>query len=224
MVFVREKRPEPAPSSRPLARKPMSIVIIGGGGAGLAAADMLRREGYDGPITMISADDAPPSNRPNLSKDYLAGTAQDDWIPLREIAEYLIGRRIELMLSSRVSSLDVKGRQVVLGNGARRTFDSLLIATNHDRGAPAHLRRGRSARALSRNPSRMRVPSSTRPRRPGTLVVVGSKFHRSRSVGVTPGARGSRVDVVTPDHVPLERGHGTRGRTLHSNAARGAGC
>src|SRR5438045_485529 len=80
---------------------PSSIVIVGGGGAGLAAADMLRREGYGGALTMISADAAPPSDRPNLSKDYLAGNAQEDWIPLRS-PEFYTERRIELVLGSRV--------------------------------------------------------------------------------------------------------------------------
>ena len=82
MVFVSEKA---APLSRhPPIRSPSppaSVVIIGGGGAGLVAADTLRREGYDGPISMISADDDPPCDRPNLSKDYLAGEAQEDWMP-----------------------------------------------------------------------------------------------------------------------------------------------
>jgi nitrite reductase/ring-hydroxylating ferredoxin subunit len=64
-------------------KAPASVVIVGGGAAGLAAADMLSREGYDGPLTMISADDSPPYDRPNLSKDFLAGKSQDDWIPLR---------------------------------------------------------------------------------------------------------------------------------------------
>ena len=73
--------------------------------AGLAAADMLRREGYQGSITMISADEAPPSDRPNLSKDYLAGTASEDWIPLRP-PDFYKDRKIDLVLSSRVASLD----------------------------------------------------------------------------------------------------------------------
>jgi apoptosis-inducing factor 3 len=201
-VFVREKRPEQAPSSRALPHAPASIIIIGGGGAGLAAADMLRREGYDGPIAMISADEAPPSDRPNLSKDYLAGTAQEDWIPLRS-PEYFTERRIELLLSSRVSSLDVKGRQVVLGTGARRTFDSLLIATGADPvrlpipGADDphvhYLRSFADARAI--------VDKTKGAKH---VVVVGASFI-GLEVSASLRARGIAVDVVAPDHVPLER-------------------
>jgi apoptosis-inducing factor 3 len=201
-VFVREKRPEPTPSSRALPHKPASIVIVGGGGAGLAAADMLRREGYEGPIAMISADDAPPSDRPNLSKDYLAGTAQDDWIPLRS-PEYFTERRIELLLSARVSSLDVNGRQVVLENGSRRTFDSLLIATGADPvrlpipGADDphvhYLRSFADARSI--------VDQTKAARR---VVVVGASFI-GLEVSASLRARGIAVDVVAPDHVPLER-------------------
>src|SRR6185503_19865403 len=70
MVFVREKLGEPAspqvnqPSGHP-GTMPESVVIVGGGAAGLASADMLRRLGYGGSLTMISADDAPPTDRPN---------------------------------------------------------------------------------------------------------------------------------------------------------------
>ena len=80
LVFVRENELKRRRDGLPCAR-------VGGHRRwrrrGLAAAEMLRREGYDGPLTMISADDSAPCDRPNLSKDYLAGTANEDWIPLR---------------------------------------------------------------------------------------------------------------------------------------------
>src|SRR6185295_4070156 len=131
MVFVRERLPAAAERRAPIAASanvPSSVVIAGGGAAGLAAAEMLRREGYDGALTMLSADESPPCDRPNLSKDFLAGTAPDDWIPLRP-AQYYIDRRIDLVLGSRVPSLDVRKKRVQLENGKTYEFGALLIAT-----------------------------------------------------------------------------------------------
>src|SRR5579864_3793786 len=80
-VFVREKLPPPSVKPADTKAHPESIVIVGGGAAGMAAAITLRREGYAGPLTMLSADSDPPCDRPNLSKDYLSGNAPDDWMP-----------------------------------------------------------------------------------------------------------------------------------------------
>ena len=80
-IFVREKLPAGSanPTPRPAARTaPASVVIVGGGAAGLVAADTLRREGYQGSLTLISADESAPYDRPNLSKEYLSGEAGDD--------------------------------------------------------------------------------------------------------------------------------------------------
>jgi len=67
-VFVREKLPASSRKHADPRKTPASVVIVGGGGAGFSAADTLRREGYDGPVTILSADDFPPCDRPNLSK------------------------------------------------------------------------------------------------------------------------------------------------------------
>src|SRR5262245_62846638 len=106
---------QPPPASHQSASTgahPSSVVIVGGGAAGLAAADMLRREHYEGAIVMVSADDDPPVDRPNLSKDYLAGEAQDDWIPLWP-AENYAQRHVELLVRTRASSIDPDSRTVL---------------------------------------------------------------------------------------------------------------
>src|SRR5262245_31747664 len=74
-VFVKSKKAQPAPRAAGSANE--HIVIVGGGAAGFAAAEMLRRRGFAGHITMLSNDDAAPVDRPNLSKDYLAGSAPE---------------------------------------------------------------------------------------------------------------------------------------------------
>jgi nitrite reductase/ring-hydroxylating ferredoxin subunit len=84
---------------------PDSIAIVGAGAAGNAAAEMLRHEGYTGTITLIGADESVPYDRPNLSKDYLAGNAPEEWIPLRP-AEFYAERKIELLLGTKVTSID----------------------------------------------------------------------------------------------------------------------
>jgi apoptosis-inducing factor 3 len=93
-----------------LQRAPEAIVIVGGGAAGEAAAETLRREGYSGPITMLSDDDAPPCDRPNLSKDYLAGNAPEKWIPLRPL-EFYREQGIELRLGTRAVAIHANARE-----------------------------------------------------------------------------------------------------------------
>ena len=129
-IFVREKLPQAPPTPASTSARPKSIVIVGGGAAGVAAAEMLRRKGYDGPLTMISADADPPVDRPNLSKDFLAGEAQDDWIPLWP-NDFYVEHRIELVLGRRVVSIDPARRTVRLDDGTNRQFGSLLLSLIH---------------------------------------------------------------------------------------------
>ncbi|HEU0276034.1 MAG TPA: FAD-dependent oxidoreductase [Candidatus Udaeobacter sp.] len=114
------------------ARKPKSspesVVIVGGGAAGNAAAEMLRREGYDGDVTLISADESLPYDRPNLSKDYLAGTAPDEWIPLRS-ADFYGEQKIDTMTGTSVTAINPRTRQVMLSDGRAVSYGALLIAT-----------------------------------------------------------------------------------------------
>jgi NADPH-dependent 2,4-dienoyl-CoA reductase/sulfur reductase-like enzyme/nitrite reductase/ring-hydroxylating ferredoxin subunit len=201
-VFVREKIPGAGAAKARSRSAPDSVVIVGGGAAGLAAADMHRREGYEGGVTLISADDSPPCDRPNLSKDYLAGTAQEDWIALRP-PKYYTERRIDLVLNSRVSSLDVKRKRVQLENGKTYGFGALLIATGADPvrlpipGAADsqihYLRTFADARSI--------VAKAASAKR---AVVVGASFI-GLEVAASLRARGIEVHVVAPDKTPLER-------------------
>ena len=115
-----------------LARRPKSspasVVIVGAGAAGNAAAEMLRREGYAGPITLIGADEFLPYDRPNLSKEYLAGTAPEEWIPLRP-PEFYREQNIDTVTNTSVSLIDPKQKRVTLSNGHSLGYGALLLAT-----------------------------------------------------------------------------------------------
>ena len=199
-AFVREPLHATAPAAT--ADGPESVVIVGGGAAGLAAADMLRRAGYARPIVMLSADADPPCDRPNLSKDYLAGTAEPDWIPLRG-PDFYAERRIELRLASRVAALDVGRRRVRLEGGEELPFGALLLATGAD---PVRLdvpgaSPGQVHTLRSFADSRTLVERATGAKR---AVVVGASFI-GLEVAASLRTRGLDVHVVAPERVPMER-------------------
>jgi NADPH-dependent 2,4-dienoyl-CoA reductase/sulfur reductase-like enzyme/nitrite reductase/ring-hydroxylating ferredoxin subunit len=181
---------------------PSAIVILGGGAAGQAAAEMLRRQGYTGKLTMLSADAAPPCDRPNLSKDYLAGNAPEEWIPLRP-PEFFEEHRIELVLSARATELDVAGRRVLVEGGKAYPYEALLLATGaepvkldipgHDLPHVHYLRTLADSRAII-----AKLGSAKR------VVVLGASFI-GLEVAAALRARELEVHVVAPDSLPLAR-------------------
>jgi apoptosis-inducing factor 3 len=205
-VFVREKI---EPADRRLAAKPRAsrgqserVVIVGGGAAGFAAAEMLRREGFAGSVTMLSSDDAAPYDRPNCSKDYLAGNAPEDWIPLKP-SEFYADNEIDLQLRTEVTAIDAKARQVVTAAGRTLAFDKLLLATGAEPvrldvpgGSEPHVHVLRSL-----GDARTIIAATKEARR---AVMIGASFI-GLEAAASLRARGLEVHVVAPEQRPMER-------------------
>jgi NADPH-dependent 2,4-dienoyl-CoA reductase/sulfur reductase-like enzyme/nitrite reductase/ring-hydroxylating ferredoxin subunit len=201
-VFVKEKLPTAAPGRSPNPQHPASVVIVGGGAAGLAAADMLRREGYAGPITMISADSAPPVDRPNLSKDYLAGSAPADWIPLRPPVWYS-ERKIDLVLKSRVTSLDTTQKKIATADGKSYSYGALLLATGAEPvKIPVEGARPEQVMYLRSFADSQAIVERAKSAK--QVIVVGASFI-GLEVAASLRAREIAVHVVAPDRVPMEK-------------------
>jgi NADPH-dependent 2,4-dienoyl-CoA reductase/sulfur reductase-like enzyme/nitrite reductase/ring-hydroxylating ferredoxin subunit len=200
-VVVGARKSEPAKKS---ARKdaPDRIVIVGGGAAGFAAAEMLRREGFAGSVTMLSDDTAAPVDRPNLSKDYLAGNAPEDWVPLRG-AEWYAENGVDLRLKANVARLDPRAREVELGSGERVRYERLLLATGAE---PVRLpipgadpARVHTLRSL--DDCRAIIKAADGAKR---ALVIGASFI-GLEVAASLLARKLEVHVVAPEARPMER-------------------
>ena len=194
---------EPRPAANAMTTpEPTHIVIVGAGAAGSFAAAELRRSGFGGRVTLLSSEDRLPYDKPNLSKDYLAGRAQADWIPLRAEADYA-SDRIDLRLRTTVDTIDPARGEVRLTSGEIIRFDRLILATGARPrtldvpiapGARVHyLRTWADADAL--------LALAGEPRR---VVVIGASF-----IGLETAAslreRGLDVTVIGAEERPLER-------------------
>jgi nitrite reductase/ring-hydroxylating ferredoxin subunit len=201
-IFVKEKREQPKPQPLPATHGVGRIVIVGGGAAGFAAAEMLRRRGFGGSIVMISHDAAPPVDRPNLSKDYLAGNAPEDWLPLRP-DEFYAENGIELDLGAEVVDIDAKTRKVTVADGKSWGYDRLLLATGAE---PVRLPipgadQPHVLTLRSRADCRAIIKKTENARR---ALVIGASF-----IGLETAAslrsRNIEVHVVAPEERPMER-------------------
>ncbi len=202
-VFVRERLPgPPAATVHHGAGKPRRVVIVGGGAAGHAAARRLRDRGFDGSVTMLSADADVPVDRPNLSKDFLAGTAPPEWLPLQDAAAY-VDQGIDLRLDCEVAALDPQARRVTTATGERFDYDVLLLATGAEPrrlGLPGFdLAHVFSLRTLA---DAQRIVAAAAGAR--SVAFVGAGF-----IGLEAAAalrsRGLAVSIVAPEAVPMAR-------------------
>jgi apoptosis-inducing factor 3 len=199
-AFVGAKRVPFQRHVRPASSDPRRIVIVGGGAAGFAAADMLRRQTYQGEIVMLSDDAAPPVDRPSLSKDYLAGSAPEEWVPLQPEGFYA-DNGVELHLDARVVSVDPRAREVALANGDRVGFDRLLLATGAEPAPPSVP--GLSDVFLLRTLSDSRAIIE-RAKSAKRAFVLGASFI-GLEAAASLRARGIEVHVVAPERLPMER-------------------
>ncbi len=199
-VRVGKRRNAPVP--RIPLRSPKAIAVIGAGAAGAAAIETLRREGYDGPLTLVGAELPGPVDRPNLSKDYLAGKAPEEWIPLRDAAFYR-GLDVDFAANDAAQALDLSARTATLAGGRVLSWDALLLATGasprrldipgNDAAHVLTLRTLADSRAI--------IAQAASGRR---AVIIGSSFI-GLEVAASLRSRDVQVDIVAPDPVPLAR-------------------
>ena len=185
----------------PPSATPRDVVIVGAGAAGSAAAEMLRRSGFEGRVLVIDPEPDSPYDRPNLSKDYLAGNAPEEWIPLRPEGFYA-GHQIELV-RGRVTGIDARARRLEVEGRDAIGYGALLLApgaepirldlptTGH---LPVHYLR-------SLADSRAIIAGATQAKR---AVVIGGSFI-GLEVAASLRARNLEVMVVAPEALPLER-------------------
>jgi NADPH-dependent 2,4-dienoyl-CoA reductase/sulfur reductase-like enzyme/nitrite reductase/ring-hydroxylating ferredoxin subunit len=199
-VVVRDEVEAPVPQKS--VSGPDPVVIVGAGAAGNAVAETLRKEGYGGRIVVLGPEPDIPYDRPNLSKDYLAGTAPEEWIPLHP-QDFYDERKIELMLGSPVTAIDPQGKTVTLEGGRTLGWGALVLATGAE---PirltipgADLPHVRLLRSLV--DSRTLIEKAKGAKR---VVVLGASFI-GLEVAAALRSRGLDVTVAAPDERPLGR-------------------
>jgi apoptosis-inducing factor 3 len=202
-VVVKDKRPvAKATRRRTSNQQPDKIVIVGGGAAGFAAAEMLRRKGFQKSVLMITSDPALPYDRPNISKDYLAGTIPFKFVPLRDDGFYK-ANNIETRVGVSALKLNVHSREILLSDGEKASYDRLLLATGAE---PIHLDipgadqpHVHVLRSLADCETIISAAKIAR-----RVVVIGASFI-GLEVAAALRKRKLEVHVVAPDKVPMAR-------------------
>lgn len=195
------------------------VVIVGGGGAGDAAAFALRKRGFDGEVVILSADRDRPYDRPYLSKEFLRGEVDLQKVFLHDESEYA-GERIEIRLQQRVVAGSTRERTLSLQSGDEVKFDTLVVATGgNPRRLPdapdsynvVTLRSLRDSEAL-----RDTLKKASR------LLLVGAGFIGAE-VGASARQLGHDVLMVESAQVPLARALGTEVGEIYASIHRSHG-
>lgn len=196
---------QPSTSPEPVEAGPESVVIVGAGAAAAAATETLRQEGYTGPIAMIGAERSGPVDRPNLSKDYLAGQAPEEWIPLGG-DEHWEQLDTELIAGDPVVDIDRAGRTVRTESGRTLDYDRLLYATGAQPIVPPIGGLDSTDYHTLRSLDDVRAIIDAAEQGQNALVV-GASFI-GLEVAASLRTRGLEVTVAAPESVPLATSFG----------------
>ncbi|MEW2401152.1 FAD-dependent oxidoreductase [Streptomyces sp. NPDC046862] len=171
------------------------VVVVGASAAGLAAVETLRREGYDGTLTLVGDEPHAPYDRPPLSKQLLSGEWSPERLALRPSAD-LDALDLSLRLGVAATGLDVPDRTVRLADGSALPYDGLVVATGvRPRRLPgegAHVLRTLDDAVALRD----RLEPGVR------VVVVGAGFLGAEAAAVA-SRLGAEVTLLEPAPVPL---------------------
>ena len=151
------------------------VLLVGGGVASVRCARTLRREGFDGRITLVAEEATPPYNRPPLSKELLRDDLPDELV-LAEPLRWYERREVTLLLGRSVTGLDPDAREAVLDDGSRFRFERCLLATGAE---PRRLSipGGEQAILLRTLPDARRLRAAATSAGPGAaMVVIGGSF------------------------------------------------
>ena len=175
------------------------IVVVGAGIAGATAARTLRTEGFTGEIVLLGAEDRLPYRRPMVSKELLAGTANERRL-LLESAQSWRELEVEVRLGTTVDGIDVDRDRIHLGTGETLGYDALVLAT----GARARELPGPESGAYT-----LRTAADVDALRAavvtgGSLLVVGGGLVGCEAAATARGL-GAAVTIVHAAHAPLER-------------------